>query len=318
MSYTPHKTFPWILMLILFSFAHTPVYAQEKITVLLDWFINPDHGPLIIAQESGIFAQNGLDVKMIEPADPSMPPKLVAAGQAEVAISYQPYLYIYADQGLPIIRFATLIATPLNSLVVLDNGKIKSLSDLKGKTVGFSIGGFEDVILGTMLRTAGMSLDDVTLINVNYALSVSLMSGNVDAIMGAYRNFELNELNLHNHKGRAFYPEEYGVPPYDELILITHTNLKNDPRLQKLTRSLEQAVQKIINYPQETWEIFSKAKPGLDSDLNRLAWKDTLPRFALRPGSNDTARYQRFGDYLLENKLIKNMKPVQEYSTEPQ
>ena len=114
--------------------------AKEKITLLLDWFINPDHAPLIIAKERGFFDQSGLDVELIAPSDPSMPPKLVAAGKADLAVSYQPQLHIQVDQGLPLTRIATLVSTPLNSLVVLRDGPIRSIKDLKGKKVGFSVG----------------------------------------------------------------------------------------------------------------------------------------------------------------------------------
>jgi len=61
--------------------------AQDKITVMLDWFVNPDHAPLIVAQEKGYFKAAGLDVKLVAPADPNDPPKLVAAGKAELAVS---------------------------------------------------------------------------------------------------------------------------------------------------------------------------------------------------------------------------------------
>ncbi|MGB1026797.1 MAG: ABC transporter substrate-binding protein, partial [Rhodospirillaceae bacterium] len=141
-----------------------PAVAQEEkaeITVLLDWFLNPDHGPLIIAQEKGYFAEQGLEVELIAPADPNDPPKLVAAGQAEIAISYQPQLHIQISEGLPLVRFGTLVATPLNSLVVLEDGPIKAISDLKGKKVGFSVGGFEDALLSAMLKKHGLSLDDI-------------------------------------------------------------------------------------------------------------------------------------------------------------
>ncbi|GAM59210.1 hydroxymethylpyrimidine ABC transporter [Vibrio ishigakensis] len=111
--------------------------AQEKtLTLMLDWFVNPNHGPIIIAQEKGFFAEQGLKVEIQEPADPSVPSKLVAAGRVDMAISYQPNFIIDVEAGLPLVWTGTLLATPLNTLSVLDNGKIKTLSDLKGKTVG--------------------------------------------------------------------------------------------------------------------------------------------------------------------------------------
>ncbi|ODN68578.1 putative thiamine biosynthesis protein [Methylobrevis pamukkalensis] len=68
--------------------------AADKLTVLLDWFVNPDHAPLVVAREGGYFARHGLDVELLPPADPSAPPRLVAAGQGDVAISYQPSLIL--------------------------------------------------------------------------------------------------------------------------------------------------------------------------------------------------------------------------------
>ena len=106
--------------------------AADQLTLLLDWFVNPDHAPIIVADERGYFADAGLEVEIIAPADPNDPPKLVAAGQADIAISYQPQLHIQVDQGLPLARIGTLVATPLNSLVVLEDGPIDEIADLAG------------------------------------------------------------------------------------------------------------------------------------------------------------------------------------------
>ncbi len=111
--------------------------AAEKLTLLLDWFVNPDHAPIIVADKRGYFAERGLEVEIIAPADPNDPPKLVAAGQADIAISYQPQLHIQKDQGLPLTRIGTLVATPLNTLMVLDDGPIDEIADLKGGKIGY-------------------------------------------------------------------------------------------------------------------------------------------------------------------------------------
>ena len=181
-----------------------PAPAADRLTVLLDWFVNPDHAPLFVAKERGLFAAGGLDVALIAPADPNDPPKLVAAGKAALAISYQPQLHLQAEAGLPLVRVATLVATPLNALVVLAEGPIRSIADLKGRKVGFSIGGFEDALLRAMLARHGLGIRDIELINVNFSLSPSLLSGKVDAVIGAYRNFELNQLDiLERRDGRS-------------------------------------------------------------------------------------------------------------------
>ena len=128
-------------VLLFFLLTANNLAAKEKMTLLLDWFINPDHGPIIIAKEKGYFSDQNLEIEIIAPADPSAPPKLVAAGQADLAVSYQPQLHLQLTQGLPLIRVGTLVATPLNCLLVLENGPIKTPQSLSGKKIGFSVAG---------------------------------------------------------------------------------------------------------------------------------------------------------------------------------
>jgi putative hydroxymethylpyrimidine transport system substrate-binding protein len=295
----------------------TASFAQSSdFTVMLDWFVNPDHAPLIVAQEKGFFAAEGLNVKLVPPADPNDPPKLVAAGKADLAVSYQPQLHLQVENGLPLRRVGTLVATPLNSLVVLADGPIRTIADLRGKKIGFSVGGFEDALLTGMLRPHGLSLKDVTLVNVNFSLSPSLISGQVDAVIGAFRNFELNQMDIVGRPGRAFYVEEEGVPAYDELILVAHKDRLGDPRMRKFLDALERGVQFLLNHPKESWSLFVKNRKELNDELNRRAWRDTLPRFALRPAALDHARYERFGRFLQDMGQIKRALPVSEYAKE--
>jgi putative hydroxymethylpyrimidine transport system substrate-binding protein len=296
--------------------AATPAAAQDKLSVMLDWFVNPDHAPLVVAQERGYFAEVGLAVTMKEPADPNDPPKLVAAGKEDVAISYQPQLHLHAASGLPLVRIATIVATPLSSLVVLKDGPIKSIADFKGRKIGFSVGGFEDAMLRAMLAKHGLGLKDVTLVNVNFALSQSLISGQVDGVIGAFRNFELNQLDILKRPGRAFFVEEEGVPAYDELIAVINKANRADPRMRKFVAALERAVLYLMNHPDESWQLFIKGRKQLDDELNKRAWRDTLPRFALRPAALDNGRYERFAAFLKDQELIKTIPPLADYAVE--
>jgi putative hydroxymethylpyrimidine transport system substrate-binding protein len=296
--------------------AAPPAAAAEKLVLLLDWFVNPDHAPLVVAREKGFFAEAGLAVELIAPADPNDPPKLVAAGKADLAVSYQPQLHVQVAEGLPLVRVGTLVATPLNSLVALAAGPIRSIADLKGRKVGYSVGGFEDALLGVMLARHGLSLKDVTLVNVNFALSPAIFSGQVDAVIGAFRNFELNQMAIEGKPGRAFFPEEEGVPPYDELILVARRDRLQDKRLRPFLDAVERAVQFLVNRPDEGWRLFVGAHKDLDDELNRRAWRDTLPRFAHRPAALDRARYERFAQFLKREKLIREVPPLAAYAVE--
>jgi putative hydroxymethylpyrimidine transport system substrate-binding protein len=313
---TPRLLAP--LAALLLALGSTPTMALEKLTLVLDWSINPDHAPLFVAKEKGFFRQAGLDLTMIEPGDPNSPPRLVAAGRYELAISYQPQLHMQVDRGLPLVRVGTLVGTPLNSLVVLKNGPIKSIGDLKGRKIGYSVGGFEEALLRAMLAKHGLKLADVTLINVNFSLSPALMAGKVDAVIGAFRNFELNQMDIEGRPGRAFFPENEGVPPYDELIFVTNRKLVRDPRLAKFLKAVARGVAELRRDPKGSWKLFIKGRRQLNDELNRRAWRDTLPHFANNPAALDTDRYRRFAAFMKAQGLIKSTPPVSRYAIELQ
>ncbi len=310
------RFFSVVFLACFFLAGATTALAAEKITLLLDWFVNPDHAPIIVAQEMGYFADQGLDVEIKTPANPNDPPKLVAAGKADLAVSYQQQLHVQVDQGLPLVRIATLVATPLNTLLVRADSNIHTIGDLKGKTIGYSVGGFETVLLKVMLHKAGLKLSDVNLVNVNFSLTPSLLSKKVDAVIGAFRNFELNQMALEKHPGRAFYVEEYGIPAYDELIIVANRDAITKAKLRKFVIALERGVQYLVNHPDKSFQLFVKHHKDLDDALNRRAWADTLTRFALRPGAVDQRRYLGFASFLKEQGMVKTVPPIKKLAVE--
>ena len=297
-------------------FAATPAAAQDQLTVVLDWFVNPDHGPIVIAEEQGYFADAGLEVEVIAPADPADPPKMAAAGRADLAISYQPQLHLQVAEGMPLVRVGTLVATPLNCLLVLEDGPIGEIADLEGRKVGFSVAGVEEALLSSILETNGLTMDDIELVNVSWSLSPALMSGQVDAVIGAFRNFELNQMEIEGVPGRCFYLEEEGLPAYDELIYVANPETMDADMIRRFLAATEKATQFIVNHPQESWEIFSSTSTELQDELNERAWADTIPRFALRPEALDEGRYARFEAFLKEAGLVEGMRPVSELAVD--
>ncbi len=289
--------------------------AAEKLTLVLDWYINPDHAPILVAEQIGAFKEEGLDVKIVPPSDPALPPRLVAAGQADLAITYQPQLHFFADQGLPLVRVGTLINTPLNTVMTLDKS-ITSPAGLKGKKIGYSVSGIEQATLATMAAHEHISPDDMKLINVNFQLTGALLAGQVDAVIGGYRNIEAQELKLQGKDPVVFNVEDYGVPAYDELIIVANRKTAAEPKIKKFLAALKKGNEYLQAHPQETWLAFAKAHPELNTPLNKLAWQASLPLFAADPAKLDRARYQAYEQFLFDNKLIKKITPVDEYALE--
>ncbi|GGH44278.1 ABC transporter substrate-binding protein [Frigidibacter albus] len=294
-----------------------PAHAQDKLTLILDWYVNPDHAPIILAQELGFFADQGLEVEVIAPADPSEPPKLVAAGRADLAVSYQPQLHLQVHEGLPLVRVGTLVATPLNCLMVTAGGPVQTLADLKGRKVGYSVSGVEEAVMAAMLRSVDLGLGDVEMINVNWSLTPALMTGQVDAVIGAFRNFELTQMRLAGTEGRCFFPEEAGLPSYDELIFVANSETLDRALVGRFMAAIEKGTEYMINHPDAAFAAFSATSPDLAGELNTQAWADTMPRFAHSPAALDHGRYARFEAFLHEAGLIDSILPVSQLAVDP-
>lgn len=288
----------------------------KTFTVLLDWFVNPDHAPLFTAQYIGAFEKAGLDVKLIAPTDPDLPPRLLAAGKADVALSYQTELYLLADQGLPVIRTGTLINQPLNTLTALGGRGIKTLADLKGKKIGYSVAGVEEALISAMLASVNLKLTDVTLVNVNFALITALMSHEVDAAIGTYRTFEDIQLKQAGADPIIFIPEEHGVPPSDELIIMSNTATVSNPALPKFLSAVKAGTDYLAKNPDAMWAKFAKDQPSLNNKLNKASWYALQGAFATDPFHLDEARYTTYRDFMLKAGLIKKSLPLDKYAVQ--
>jgi putative hydroxymethylpyrimidine transport system substrate-binding protein len=296
-----------------------PAWAGDKLTVLLDWFVNPDHAPLMVAEYIGAYRQAGLDVTFVSPADSSMPARLVAAKFGDIAIASQPTLYIYDMQGLSLVRVGALMNAPLASLAAIDTRSIRSIADLKGRRIGMSniSPQISQVWLATALGTAGLTLKDVKIVSIGDQLVTSLLTRQVDAvpIMPTFESIELTE---HGAKPIEFPYQNYGVPPYDTFIYVVRRDRVHDPKIARFLAAVRKGALYLEAHPNESLAMFLKAHPDLDNPLNRAAWWASLPYFATDPAALDRARYDRFADYLVKNHVLPSRPTLDSYAVDLQ
>lgn len=203
--------------------------GATKVSVLLDWTPNPDHVGLFYAQDEGLFAKRGLDVSIKTPSDPTTALKLVAAGRVDYAVSYEQEVFFAAAKKLPVVAVAAIVPRPLNSIMAIEP-QIKSVRDLKGKTIGVTGVPSDDASLATALERAGLTTADVKVQHVGYNLLPALLAHRVDAVLGVYRNVEGIELRQRGLHPTVIPLDRAGVPTYDELVLVASADrLHSDP-----------------------------------------------------------------------------------------
>lgn len=301
-----------ILTLLMFaSFATAATTSShpvsQKLRVILDWFPNPDHAPLVIANQQGFFKDHGLEVEMISPKNPNDAAKWVSSGKADIGVDYQTKLVRDIDKGMPLVQIGTLIDKPLDCLIALKTSKINTISDLKGKRIGIGEAGFSHISLKIMLNQGGLEEGDVKMINVGENPVQALLNNKVDAVIGIMRNFEVPELELSGHPVSVFFPEEHGVKTYSELVFIANKKQVLDKRFPRFLAAIKEATAYLDAHPEETWKKFIAEYPESNNEVNKGAWFATMPYFSENPETIDQDEWRQFAELMYKNNLIKKI-----------
>ena len=201
--------------------ADAPV-RQEPFTVLLDYTPNADHAGLYAALDQGLYKNAGLDVKLQVPPDPSAVLRLLAAGKADLAISYEPDLLLARDQGAEdLVGVAALVqvAADLADLAA----RVRRQARPPTSPASASRPPGSPTRAPTCRRSsqkAGVDPNSVKETNVGFNLEPALISKRADAALGAFWNVEGVNLAREGHKPIIQRMEKLGVPTYDELVLV--------------------------------------------------------------------------------------------------
>ena len=292
--------------------------GPTSLVFMLDWFPNPDHVPLYAAQQEGYFRQEGVRVTLQVPANTDDPLKLAAVGRVDVAVNYEPNVILARAQGLPVRSIGVLIGQPLTTIMFLKSSGIRSPKDLVGRHVGFAVTGFADAMVDQVMRSAGASTTGVRMVNVGFDLVPALLSHKVDAVVGAYRNYERVQIELQGQPVAMFEPERYGVPTFYELVLITSdTGLgRHREALQRFVRAVGRGIAFTVKNPDQAFAAYVRANPKmkLDDELNRKSFRVTLPTYA-RTETQARDRWEMFDRWLATRKVIPRAVPVDDLYT---
>jgi putative hydroxymethylpyrimidine transport system substrate-binding protein len=277
----------------------------EPLSLTLDFYPNPDHAGIYMADKLGYFADAGLDVSIHTPSDPAAPIKQVAAGQTDLAISYEPEVLLAREQGLDVIAVGAVVDRPLTSLIWLKKSGIGGVAGLRGKTVATAGIPYQDAYLKTILARAKLTPSDVDTVNVGYGLLPALVGGRAQAMLGGFSNVEGVDLRLRGKDPVVTPVDKLGVPTYDELVLVANRkSLEEDPqRIRLFLGALARGTAAAVKSPAATTAALLAANSDLDPKLTRAEVAATLPLLSKR-GAMNTAEWKAFIAWMRENGLI--------------
>jgi len=283
--------------------------TSHHVTLMLDWTPNQDHVGFFYARDKGFFANRGLDVAIHAPSDPTAPLKLVAAGRVDFAVSYEQEVLIAVAKKLPVVAVAAVVPRPLNSIMAIDS-RIRSVRDLKGRSIGITGVPADYAALDSSLAAAGLRRSAVKVVSVGYNLLPALLAHKVDAVLGVYRNVEGIELEQRGLKPTIIPLDHAGIPTYDELVLVASSSRLRDAGYAAETRDFVRAflAGTAAARADEPGSV-SVLKKDTASSARYLA-RATPATLALLSGVGcmRVADWQRFSDWMRARRLLA--KPV--------
>ena len=310
------KRIHWMLGAIL-AFSLTFQAVAVPIRVSLDFFANPNHIPLYVALDRGYYVDEGIEVDIFVPANPSDPVKLAAARAVEIALTPQINYLIARSEGLPLTAIGALVDHPLGGLLSLRDHGIEVLEDLTAKRIGYALAPLEPILWETVFECAGIDPSGFELINVGFNTMTALITGNVEAI-GAFRNYEVLQLEELGYEPVFFPQEEYCVPTTYEILLVAHPDFVSERNADAAAflRALVRAIDWTIAHPTDALALFFERFPDLDDNLNRRSFESTLSLYAVGAYHADVEVWGTMQAYLFENGLMVQEFPVDELYTD--
>ena len=292
----------------------------EDFDLVLDWYPNAVHSFIYDAIEKGYFAEEGLNVNILFPANNNDPISLSAVGKVDAGLYYQDdVIMAKAKEDVPVVTIGAVVREPIDTVSFLKSTGITRPKDLEGRTLGTTGVEFGEVVVKKMLENDGASIDNVNVINVGFDLMSAMTTGNVDATLGCFINHEIPQLEKEGFEMGYFRPTDYGIPNYYSLVFVAgEDNVnQNSEKYKKFLKACSKGFYDMKNDPEGTLDILlanqNEENFALDPDVEKQSMDILLPLMEKENApflSQEAECYEENIKWLKDNGLIeKDIKP---------
>jgi NitT/TauT family transport system substrate-binding protein/putative hydroxymethylpyrimidine transport system substrate-binding protein len=253
--------------------------ATKKVTLSLDFTPNPVHAPIYAAARDGRDRRNGVELEIRKPGPGPDALKLITAGKVDLGVLDIHDLAIAREQGADLVAIGALVGRPLAALI--GQPGLKRPKDLEGKTVGVSGLPSDPAFLRAILEHDGADYDSVKQVTIGFSAVARLLSRRVDAVP-AFWNAEGVALKAKGRDVAEFRVEDYGAPPYPEVVLVTSRKTLDAERdtLRRTLKAISAGLEATLADPGRAVQEIADAAETQDTALTAQQLEAVTPVFA--------------------------------------
>lgn len=293
---------------------------MEKLTVGLEWFLNPDHVPFLVGLEKGWFEEAGIELELVEPEEHLDAVDEIESGAMDLAITEPLHLVEDRSKDKPVVGFARFLHTN-GGVMYLADSEIERPRDMAGKRIQYpgAPGPGGPAIVKTMIEADGGECDveDFTPVNNSFYHTDALLEDKADLATLVFYNFEVLEARHRGHEAKFFALKDWGVPDFCQLILITHPDTleKRRPLLERFLKVLNRGIDYLHQHPRKARQIyFDRTETDQDSPLMNAIFEATVPCFTFDLTMSNEY-YRELARWMKESNLIEATHEPGEYWT---
>jgi putative hydroxymethylpyrimidine transport system substrate-binding protein len=263
---------------------------NQSATLVLDFQPNAVHAGIYLALERDFDDAEGVTLRVQPPSSSTDSVKLLVAGRTQFAILDIHDLALAREKGRDIVGVMAVVQRPLAAVVA--QPAIRRPRDLEGKRAGVTGLPSDDAVLSSIVRGDGGDPSKVHKISIGFQAVAALLARRVDAAT-AFWNAEGVALQAQRPGIREFKVDDFGAPPYPELVLcVTRQTLRDERALVGATvRALRRGYQEAIADPESAVEALVGGA-GVKRDSTERELDAVSPAFtegAARYGALDPA-----------------------------
>ena len=284
--------------------------GHRQVTVVLDWTPNTNHSGLYLAQAEGWFAEEGLDVEIVEPGETSGL-QLVAAGQADFAYSVAEGLVPARAAGADVVSVATVIEHNTSSLISLSDDGITRPRDLEGKRYGSYESGLEKALISKLVECDGgdpAQVEFTPLVSDDFRIGLTEDQFDAAWVFDAWDTIRLGEVDGLDVDTIAFRDHFDCIPDwYTPLVATSRSLLDDEPDVARgFLAALARGYDEAAADPDRAARVLLDAAPELDPELVTASARWLGPRYTSGEwGTQDAEVWDGFVSFLEDEGLTE-------------